>query len=87
MDTIKYQTWSRTPHGKMTKKKKKNHTQESQKVSPFPGCNKQTRKHNKHKTNKNDPQKKYRLGTVSKKYFYWRAYTNLSLISDVDQDK
>ena len=23
--------------------------------------------------NKNDPQKKHRLGTVSKKYFYWRA--------------
>ena len=53
---------------------------ESQEVSPFPAgghkahINRRTQRHNKHKTEKNikDPQKKYRLGTVSK-IFYWRA--------------
>ena len=31
IDTIKYHTWPRTPHGKVAP-----HTQESQEVSPFP---------------------------------------------------
>ena len=55
-------------------------TNESQEVSPFPTgdhkaqINRCIQRHNKHKTEKNinDPQKKYRLGTVSK-IFYWRA--------------
>ena len=55
-------------------------TNESQEVSPFPAgdhkahINKRIQRHSKHKTEKNikDPQKKYRLGTVSK-IFYWRA--------------
>ena len=59
-------------------------TNESQEVSPFPAgdhkahTNRRAQRHSKHKTeqkqNKNikDPQKKYRLGTVSK-IFYWRA--------------
>ena len=46
-------------------------TNESQEVSPFPAAD-----HKAHinRLNKNikDPQKKYRLGTVSK-IFYWRA--------------
>ena len=55
-------------------------TIESQEVSPFPAgdhkahINRRIQIHSKHKTEKNikDPQKKYRLGTVSK-IFYWRA--------------
>ena len=55
-------------------------TNESQEVSPFPAgdhkahINRRAQKHSKHKTEKNikDPQKKYRLGTTSK-IFYWRA--------------
>ena len=54
-------------------------TNESQEVSPFPAgdhkahINRRAQRHSKHKTEKNikDPQKKYRLGTVSK-LFYWR---------------
>ena len=47
-------------------------TNESQEVSPFPAgvhkahINRRTQRHSKHKTEKKDPQKKYRLGTVSK---------------------
>ena len=48
-------------------------TNESQEVSPFPArdhkahINRRAQRHSKHKTEKNikDPQKKYRLGTVS----------------------
>ena len=55
-------------------------TYESQEGSPFPAgdhkahINRHAQRHRKHKTEKNikDPQKKYRLGTVSK-IFYWRA--------------
>ena len=53
-------------------------TNESQEVSPFPAgdhkahINIRTQRQSKHKTEKKDPQKKYRLGTVSK-IFYWRA--------------
>ena len=55
-------------------------TIESQEVSPFQAgdhkahINRSAQMHSKHKTEKNtkDPQKKYRLGTVSK-IFYWRA--------------
>ena len=49
-------------------------TNESQKLSPFPAVghkahiNRRARRHSKHKTIKTqkNPQKKYRLGTVSK---------------------
>ena len=55
-------------------------TNESQEVSPFPAgdhkahINRHAQRDSKHKPEKpiNDPQKKYRLGTVSKIY-YWRA--------------
>ena len=55
-------------------------SKERQEVSPFPAgdhkahINRRTQRQSKHKTEKNikDPQKKYRLGTVSK-IFYWRA--------------
>ena len=55
-------------------------TNESQEVSPFPAgdhkahINRRSQRHIKHKTEKNikGPQKKYRLGTVSK-VFYWRV--------------
>ena len=58
-------------------------TNQSQEVSPFPAGDhkthiyRHTQMHSKHKTEKTekniiDPQKKYRLGTVSK-IFYWRA--------------
>ena len=49
-----------------------NITKENQEVSPFPAgdhkalINRRTGKHNKNKTEKNDPQKKRRLGTVNK---------------------
>ena len=56
------------------------HHNESQEVSPFAAgnhkahINRRTQRHSKHKTEKNikDSQKKYRLGMVSK-IFYWRA--------------
>ena len=55
-------------------------TNESQEVSPFPvgdhkaHMNRRAQRHSKHKTEKSKeiPQKKYRLATVSK-MFYWRA--------------
>ena len=55
-------------------------TKESQEVSPLPAgdnkaqLNRRVQRHSKHKTKKNikDPQKKHRLGTVSK-IFSWRA--------------
>ena len=55
-------------------------TNESQEVSLFPAgdhkahINRRAQRHSKHKTEQNIkyPQKKYRLGTVSK-IFYWRA--------------
>ena len=55
-------------------------TNESQEDSPFPAgdhkahINRRAQRYSKHKTEKNtnDQQKKYRLGTVSK-IFYWRA--------------
>ena len=54
-------------------------TNESQEVSTFPAgdrkahINRRSQRYSKHKTEKNikDPQKKNRLGTVSK-IFYWR---------------
>ena len=58
-------------------------TNESQEVSPFPAgdhkahINRRTQRHSKHKTEKKDPQKKYRLETVSK-IFYWRASPGLT---------
>ena len=61
-------------------------TNESQEASPFPAgahkahINRSAQRHSKHKTEKNpikDPQKKYRLGTVSK-IFYWRAKAGLT---------
>ena len=52
-------------------------TNESQEVSTFPAddhkahINRRAQRHSKHKTEKNtkDPQKKYRLGTVSKIFY------------------
>ena len=71
-------------------------TNESQEVSPFPAgdhkaqINRRAQRHSKRKTEKDikDPQKKYRLGTVSK-IFYWGALTGFTAPtpnSDVDQD-
>ena len=72
-------------------------TNESQEVSPFPAgdhkaqINRCAQRHNKHKTEKNiiDPQKKYRLGTVSKNILLEGLNrfhgANLTLNSDVDQ--
>ena len=70
-------------------------TNKSQEASHFPagdqGSNEQTRKHEKHKTqNTYDPQKKYRLGAVSKNILLeglTRLHrANFTLSSDVDQD-
>ena len=73
-----------------------NITNKSQEVSPFPaGDHKAAMNRRKSMTitrhnNTNDPQKKYRLGTVSKNILleglnrFHRA--NLTLSSDVDQD-
>ena len=60
-------------------------TNESQEVSPFPAgdhkahLNRRAQNIANTRQNKNikDPQKKYRLGTVSK-IFYWRALTGLT---------
>ena len=65
---------------KVTNSQQLDTTNESQEVRTFPSgdhkvqINRRPQRHNKHKTEKNikDPQKKYRLGTVSK-IFYWRA--------------
>ena len=52
----------------------KHHTQESQEVSPFPAgdhkatANRQETWQTRNTNNKNIPQKKYLLGTVSKKH-------------------
>ena len=68
-----------------------NITNKSLKVSPFPaGDHKAAMNRRKSMKNTNDPQKKYRLGTVSKNILleglnrFHRA--NLTLSSDVDQD-
>ena len=62
-----------------------NITNESQEVSPFPAGvtrHKQTDVHEiitkQDRNNINDPQKKHRLGTVSK-ILYWRALTGLTV--------
>ena len=84
IDTIKYHTdpgyqWE---SNKLTVRhhKQLDTTNDSQEVSPFPAgdrkahINRRVQRHSKHDRKKNikDPQKKYRLGTVSK-IFYWRA--------------
>ena len=66
-------------HGKVTNSQLDT-TNESQEVCPFAAgvhkehINSRAQRHCKRNTEKNikDPQKKYRLGTVSK-IFYWRA--------------
>ena len=78
IDTIKYHTWPRIPMG--SDKLTEDTTNESQEVSPFPAgdhkahINRRAQNIANTRQNKNikDPQKKYRLGTVSK-IFYWRA--------------
>ena len=73
-------------------------TNECQEVSPFPAgdhkahINRRSQRHSKQKTEKNmkDPQKKYRLGTVSKIFFLedLNQFNGAYLIfnSNVDQD-
>ena len=71
-------------------------THESQEVSPFPAVDRKAQifrraqRHNKHKTEENDPQKTYGLGTVSKNIILEGLNRfhggNLTLNSDVDQD-
>ena len=76
--------YNQVPHqtqdtnGKVTNSKLDT-TNESQEVSPFPAgdhkahLNRHVQRHSKHKTEKlKRSAKKYRLGTVSK-IFYWRA--------------
>ena len=77
--------YNQVPHLTQDTKEKETNSQldttnESQEVSPFPAgdhkahINRRAQRHSIHKTEKNikDPQKKYRLGTVSK-IFYWMA--------------
>ena len=78
--------YNQVPHltqdtkGKVVTNSQLDTTNESQEVSLFSAgdhkahINRRTQRHGKHMTEKNtkDPQKKYRLGTVSK-IFYWRA--------------
>ena len=73
-------------------------TNENQEVSPFPAgdhkaqINRRAQRHDKYKTKKdiNDPQKKYRLGTVSKNILQEGLNlfhgANLVLNLDVGQD-
>ena len=75
------------------KNSRKNHIQESQEVSPFlAGDQKAARNRQDSMTTitKKDPQKKHRLGKVSTKIlegFNIFDGTNLTLVSDVYQDK
>ena len=74
------------------------HHQREPRGQPFPsrrpqGINKQTHESitKQERNNINDPQKKYRLGTVSKNIFTGKLKlvsrrANLTLSSDVDQD-
>ena len=72
--------YNQVPHLTQDNNGKVRHHQREPKVSPFQAgdhkahINRRAQRHSKHKTDKNinDPQKKYRLGTVSK-IFYWRA--------------
>ena len=78
--------YNQVPHltpdtnGKVTSSQLDTTNESHHEVSPFPAGDHKTQiniraqRHRKHKTEKNikDPQKKYRLGTVSK-IFYWRA--------------
>ena len=71
-------------------------TNESKEVSPFSGgdhnaqIDRRAKRHNKHKSEKKDPQKKYCLGTVSKMILLEGLNqfhgANLTLNSDVDHD-
>ena len=71
-------------------------TAESQEASPFPAgdhkaqINRRTQRHNKHETEKNGPQKKYRLGMVNKNILLEGLNqfhgVNLTIDSDVGQD-
>ena len=78
IDTIKYHTWPRIPMGKWQTHRR--HHKREPRVSPFPAgdhkahINRRAQNIANTRQNKNikDPQKKYRLGTVSK-IFYWRA--------------
>ena len=73
-----------------------NITNESKEVSPFPAgdhkaaMNRRKSKRNTRHKNTNDPQKKYRIGTVSKNFLLEDLNrfhgANLTLSSDVDQD-
>ena len=78
------------------KNTRKHNTQESQEVNPFPaGDHKAARnrkiaqQRQKCNTNRNNPQKKHHLRTVSKKSLEGLNIfngTNITLNSDVDQD-
>ena len=94
MDIIKYHTWPRTPYGKVTK------TQENvTENSPFPAGDRKAARNRQDsmtdthkKTNKNDPQKKHRLGTARIKILKGSGLnivygTNLTFFADMDQDK
>ena len=77
-DTIKYHTLPRIQHGEVPKIRI-NINNKSQEVSPFPAGDhkaamnrRKSMRNTRHTLNINDPLKKYRLGTVSK-IFYWRA--------------
>ena len=90
INTIKCQTSPRTPHGKLTKTRK-HYIQESQEGSHFTvgdykaAMNRQESIINTNMNYKKDPQKKHRLGTVSKKYLNKFYGTNVTFISDLDQ--
>ena len=92
---MKYHTWPRIPHGKVTKTQL-NITNVSQEVSSFTtgdhkaAMNRQKKHDTQNRNNTNDPQKKYRLRTVSKNSLLEGLNrfhgANLTLSSDVDQD-
>ena len=95
IDAIKYHTWPRIPHGKVTKTQL-NITKESQGsgLSHQVTTGRQLTDAKAWETqdinNTNDPQKKFYLGTVSKNILLeglnWFHGANLTLSSDVDQD-
>ena len=76
IDTIKYHTWPRIPMGKWQTHRR--HHKREPRGQPFPSRWPQNRRaqniaNTRQNKNIKDPQKKYRLGTVSK-IFYWRAF-------------
>ena len=87
---VKYHTWPKTPYGKVTKTQEKSHTREPR-GQPFPSrWPKDHKEQTSQYDHKKNPQKKHRIWTLSTNILEGLNMfdgTNLTLISDVNQDK